>query len=1428
MKYDLTVFFLLAQCALIANPKSPAVVAGDARFEIRSQDVLEIIAADRSVIDWVDFSIEAAEITRFIQPDASCAVLNRVVMNNPSRLLGKLESNGQVLLINPNGILVGKEAQINTSSFIASSLDLNKEVFLKKGSLAFKGNSKAPIRNEGEIFAVQGDAVLIGWNVSNNGQIFAQNGTAALLASDQVCFQPNPNAWISIETPSILLNKEIPNSFSRATHAGTLVSNFGDRGGQGVIWGQEVILSSDSITEASGLRGGGNLFIGGSDHNRSLLMPDARSTIVEKGAFLRANALESGSGGVIFLTGANSLTALGELQAQGGSLGGDGGFVEYTTYGFLDFNGHISTLAPNGKNGTLVIDPADVNIGAASNGTWNNACPTGFIGNPAAVQILNTDLVTALGGCNVVIDTSTSTGAGAGNILVSAPVSWPNPTSLTLRTATGNITFNQSVQNTAPGAGGDVILIAPTVGTITLDTAAAGANVFVGSQNGTTSIGDISAANCLRTHPNVVINSTSSLAAFLGFNCTGGLTATGPIQATTNDLTITSSSSTPVANDSSAGIGHGVQVSQVPSSTMSTTAAATITVNSTGNILLRATGPAAQASQAAIGHGAALARGPGSLQGDICVTCDHDITLTYGNTVGLFGSRIGHGCLSFLGAISTFTAISGNVSVHAGGSITLHYTNGCDTSIGHYTNPNIRPITMAGNIFVNAPGLTSDLNMIPLPGGNMGFCNNFIGHANFSFTSSTTTQCNILISVGRDLTMRTNNQSGVGFISRNGIGTPFRNPNVPGIVSISVGRNLTMESTVTTGATAGWGYIGHESGTAGGSTYIAVAGNATLGNTIANSTYIHRIQSPGDVNFSVRGNLTVRGSDSLALPPMFSFISTNLTAPTAMVVPPPPPPLTPGTGTTRIWVGGNITNNNSANPIPTGRAFLFGQVADPSNNVSASLDIRAAGALQMPVTSTGFGFATDTGSAFIGGNASFDPIDPNGVLWTSNGIQLTSVADQPIPLIVSPQTVCPFCNANSNSIGNSPTVPFSAAGIIRPNFGIRTMTGPITLSSSTPTRPANSLASNAVTPPLVPIGLCLTCTESNDVILGTGPGEINIATISGDITVSVFRDITINENITTSGNIDIEACRDLLFNTPNTISTTGGGSIYLASGHDLAITGTVASDSGSICLFAQNDINLANGVFSMSGSISAISGNNITVSNLVTTTGPILLLADQNISLSDPGSIISTGSSVTLIVDNAHPAAPLPANISLLGIFQMGAGTTISSGTGWPLRIFTALQGLNQIDPTAVLNGSPYGQGTLYQDTSTEVWCLYAPIISRCSTASDQGDLVQLNTGCGSFPFFSMGMPYTISYKDCLQQTTSQAQIIVTQFNVELHPYNEFPGWMERFWVMYSSTDALSSKSSLEVLSDEPYYFRRRHFNILNQPKSWTVYSQPQ
>lgn len=189
--------FTIAAVAL-ANPSDGKVVAGAASFEGGAGTLTIQQLSDRGIIDWQKFSIGAGEVTKFLQPGPNSALLNRVTGGESSQLLGALQANGRIFLINPNGILIGGGATIDTNGFVASTLDLNNDEFLAGGDMKFFGSSTAKVINLGTIHAGSGDIFLFAREVENHGTLSAPNGVVGLGAGQEVLLKSAGDERISV------------------------------------------------------------------------------------------------------------------------------------------------------------------------------------------------------------------------------------------------------------------------------------------------------------------------------------------------------------------------------------------------------------------------------------------------------------------------------------------------------------------------------------------------------------------------------------------------------------------------------------------------------------------------------------------------------------------------------------------------------------------------------------------------------------------------------------------------------------------------------------------------------------------------------------------------------------------------------------------------------------------------------------------------------------------------------------------------------------------------------------------------------------------------------------------------------------------------------------------------------------------------------
>ncbi|MDN2696387.1 YDG domain-containing protein, partial [Janthinobacterium sp. SUN073] len=493
---------LAAAPVAMAGPTGGQVTAGNGSISQNGATTTVTQASQNLSLHWTSFNTTNQETVNFVQPSASAIAVNRISDTNATQFFGRLNANGQVYLINPNGVLFGAGSQINVGGLVASTLDIG-DAGLNGATRHFSGSGTGSIINQGSINAAPGGYVaFIGNTVSNPGSINA--GAVALGAGSDVTLafsgdnlvnlqvkQSTLNnlaengglikadsgaVWLSagardavlasvINNTGIIQARSVQNvngsivlaagSAGTATNSGTLDASGsgGASGGTVKVLGGTVKLAAGSAIDVSGEGGGtalvGGNFLGSGSEQR------AHTTTVDAGASIKADAITSGNGGNVVVWSDGSTQFNGSITARGGSTSGNGGQVE-TSGKVLNIKAGaaVSTAAPRGKAGDWLLDPDDITIGNVS--IW---------GNSYGVNVDERVLVAALNNGNVTIKTTASTascsgttcthsGSGNGDIVVLDSIgagidydkqtnigaNWTNNTTLTL-SAYRNILF---------------------------------------------------------------------------------------------------------------------------------------------------------------------------------------------------------------------------------------------------------------------------------------------------------------------------------------------------------------------------------------------------------------------------------------------------------------------------------------------------------------------------------------------------------------------------------------------------------------------------------------------------------------------------------------------------------------------------------------------------------------------------------------------------------------------------------------------------------------------------------------------------------------------------------------------------------------------------------------------------------------------------
>ena len=101
--------FLLALSSgdVYAFPTGAKVSAGSATVSGAGSSLTINQTSQNVAINWQSFDIAANDSVTFNQPNAGAIALNRVLGQNASHISGALSANGQVFILNPDGVLFG-------------------------------------------------------------------------------------------------------------------------------------------------------------------------------------------------------------------------------------------------------------------------------------------------------------------------------------------------------------------------------------------------------------------------------------------------------------------------------------------------------------------------------------------------------------------------------------------------------------------------------------------------------------------------------------------------------------------------------------------------------------------------------------------------------------------------------------------------------------------------------------------------------------------------------------------------------------------------------------------------------------------------------------------------------------------------------------------------------------------------------------------------------------------------------------------------------------------------------------------------------------------------------------------------------------------------------------------------------------------------
>ena len=1307
---SLAVCLLGAAPAAFALPTGAVLTGGQATVQQTAPGQMLIRqATPKAGLDWTSFSIAVGETVDVVQPGRSAVLLNRVVGDDPSLIYGALRSNGSVWLINPRGIVFGASARVDVGGLLASTLAIDGDA-LAGGRLQLGAGpgGAGELRSEGHITAIDGSVVLVAPRLLHSGQITARRVGLAAASEVLVDVEGDGLVFFNVRNDGLdtrlallggvradggsadiraaaragfadtVLNLEgvvqargigmregrivIDGGASGLTRvAGTLDASAGEsgrddvRGGSITVQGDRLQVEAGAQLDATGPAGGGQILLGGDYQGRNAAVRNATRTTVAPGALLDASATLAGDGGRIIVWSDDTTVFDGRAAVRGGSVGGDGGFIE--TSGKLRLGiaqGVVDLRAPAGRGGQWLLDPDNITVQTAGgtatypgvNGETGdqtiapdvleaagNAAPDAVITLAASQSITVNEPITF----TAARSSLTLTGGGAGSITLNADIGTANG-AITITSGTGGIT---QAANTSLASG---------TGTLTLD-AGGGPVSLSGSL-----VNSSSAPNAI-----AITNASTLQVGNLGSGAAGTITlghggagsqATGTAITTgslvkqgggtlTLDQTNTYTGSTTVQ-------GGGLTLATTIASTNITVTGGTLATGVAD--LLDDTAAVTVAAGGTLTLGGADTIGTLTLGGELAVGG----LLTAGNVTLTHGAAVNSGfnattALSASGSVAINSAVTAASTTLTGGTLTLggalasnsvNLGGGTLALAGNGLLGSAATVTVASGAALETGG-TASIGTLVLGGTLSGASTLSTVTLNATVAGSTpliTGSVDVTgnATVGATAVLSLGNDSAGGAINVTGTTT------VDGTLEVRRDSALNVVDVIGSGALAGSGTF-RQAGSQpltldrdiGTSLTVAVAGGSTLnldsaravptlnlsgtltGAGLLTATTLNLL--PGaSVQAPVAGtalNATGNGTSTLAAASNYSTVDVANGA------------------TLRLDTGSNIADTTAVT-VSSGGTLQLG-VSDTVGALTIAGALAGSGTLTSTALTTlqdgaavaagtviggtaggGLGQSSDTNRLFVTGSATLEGHSNHTRVDIGNGATLT------LGNVVSPGGY--LDDGATVNIASSGTLVLQVDEVVDRKKGSGTISGATLITSQTEIEDGETLGGNNTV---------------NGLLISNGT-----ARISGDVTVN--------------GSVQVQS-------GTLTVGATNGNSGSLSATGSTTVSGgaTLAYFRDNVSSITLGGSYVGAGTFRNDGTAAILVGGTLGTASVSLAGGSLTLLTGATDRLAD-AAVVTVASSRTLTLDNASETI---GSLNLAGTLA-GTGTltasTAAGGTG--------------------------------------------------------------------------------------------------------------------------------------------------------------------
>jgi trimeric autotransporter adhesin len=259
-------------------------------------------------VSWQSFNIGVGNTVQFVQPDSQSVAINRVVGNDRSEIYGNLKANGQVFLLNPNGVLFGKDAQVDVAGLVASTARSATRDASGVWSMTDKGDGT--IVNQGHIRAQDGGFVVLdsAREVVNTGSVRANLAGVALTVGKTTTISLDGSGLLNVAVEGDVLQALVDNHGLIISDGGSV---FLTAKGQSLL--QASIVNLSGVVQAKTLsKRNGRIFLSGG----------SAGSVAVTGGIDASGVGQGETGGTVDVSGASVAMKNAKVEVRGDVVGG--------------------------------------------------------------------------------------------------------------------------------------------------------------------------------------------------------------------------------------------------------------------------------------------------------------------------------------------------------------------------------------------------------------------------------------------------------------------------------------------------------------------------------------------------------------------------------------------------------------------------------------------------------------------------------------------------------------------------------------------------------------------------------------------------------------------------------------------------------------------------------------------------------------------------------------------------------------------------------------------------------------------------------------------------------------------------------------------------------------------------------------------------